>query len=188
MLNLTLPALPPLLHAGAGEVLLVTNADLRESANRVCWPVQQKYEALLRDVLERRFGTTVRRAHPVKSDKGHGFIASQREGSDVFAGIDPEAPIIVLLTAWQYSHHLAPSLMQHRGPLLLLANFDGTWPGLVGMLNLAGTLTSLGKSYSRLWSADFTDTFFLDKLGTWLRTGEVAQTPAISSRSMRRIR
>ena len=70
----------------------------------------------------------------------------------MFAGIDPEAPVIVLLTAWQYSHHLAPSLAQHRGPILLLANFEGTWPGLVGMLCMAGTLTSLGKHYSRLWS------------------------------------
>ena len=27
----------------------------------------------------------------------------------------PDAPVIVLLTAWQYSHHLAPSLAKHRG-------------------------------------------------------------------------
>ena len=27
----------------------------------------------------------------------------------------------MLLTAWQYSHHIAPSLITHRGPVLLLA-------------------------------------------------------------------
>jgi hypothetical protein len=171
MLSLNLPDLGPALGVGPNEVLLVTNADLRESANVQCWPVQERFERKLESVLRERFGVTLKRAHPVKTDKGHGFISSQREGSDLFARIDPKAPVIVLLTAWQYSHHLAPSLAHHSGPILLLANFDGTWPGLVGMLCMAGTLTSLGKPVSRLWSADFTDTFFLEGLGTWLRTG-----------------
>jgi len=173
MLSLTLPAVRPPLRAAKNEVLLVTNADLRESANVKCWPVQQQFEARLADVLITRFGYRAQRAHPLKTDRGHGFISNQREGSDVFAGIDPEAPVIVLLTAWQYSHHLAPSLVQHRGPILLLANFEGTWPGLVGMLCMAGTLTSLGKDYSRLWSVAFDDEFFYRGLGAWLKTGRI---------------
>ncbi len=173
MLRLNLPAEQPLLRAAKNEVLLVTNADLRESANVQCWPVQEKFEAKLRQVLLDRFGITPKRAHPVKTDRGHGFISSQREGSDLFATIDPEAPVIVLLTAWQYSHHLAASLVRHRGPILLLANFDGTWPGLVGMLCMAGTLTSLGRASSRLWSENFDDAFFLDKLRAWLETGHI---------------
>ncbi|MDR3538943.1 MAG: hypothetical protein P4L71_20785 [Acetobacteraceae bacterium] len=173
MLHLNLPAEPPLLHAGKNEVLLVTNADLREPANVQCWPVQEKFEARLHQVLTERFGVTVRRAHPVHAERGHGFISSQREGSDLFASIDPDAPVIVLLTAWQYSHHLAPSLARHRGPILLLANFDGTWPGLVGMLCMAGTLTSLGRACSRLWSENFDDPFFLTGLSAWLRTGQI---------------
>lgn len=173
MLTLTLPPVRTPLHVAANEVVLVTNADLRESANLKCWPVQQRFEAKLEQVLRERFGYRMKRAHPVKADKGHGFISTQREGSDVFAGIDPDAPVIVLLTAWQYSHHLAPSLVHHRGPILLLANFEGTWPGLVGMLCMAGTLTSLGKPCSRLWSADFDDALFLRGLGTWLATGRI---------------
>ena len=168
-LNLSEPAKP--VSAGAHEVLLVTNADLRESANVECWPVQAKFEAKLTEVLRTRFNVTAVRAHPFKADKGHGFISTQREGSDLFARIDPKAPVIVLLTAWQYSHHLAPSLARHPGPILLLANFDGTWPGLVGMLCMAGTLTSLGKPVSRLWSENFDDAFFLRGLQTWLTTG-----------------
>lgn len=173
MLTLTLPEAKPRLSAKKGEVLLVTNADLRESANVDCWPVQQKFEAKLQKVLAERFGVTLKRAHPVKADKGHGFISSQREGSDVFENIEPDAPVIVLLTAWQYSHHLAPSLVKHRGPVLLLANFDGTWPGLVGMLCMAGTLTSLDKVYSRLWSENFDDSFFFNGLESWLKTGKI---------------
>ncbi|MDR3437036.1 hypothetical protein [Telmatospirillum sp.] len=173
MLTLTLPKPKPRIKAEKGEILLVTNADLRESANVDCWPVQEKFEAKLQNVLAERFGVTMKRAHPIKTDKGHGFIASQREGSDVFEGIDPDSPVIVLLTAWQYSHHLAPSLVKHRGPILLLANFDGTWPGLVGMLCMAGTLTGLGKTYSRLWSENFDDAFFFKGLETWLKTGTI---------------
>lgn len=172
MLALNLPASPTLISPAKGEVLFVTNADLRESANVECWPVEAKYEALLEKALA-SLGHKARRAHPIKADKGHGFISSQREGSDVFASIDPDAPVIVLLTAWQYSHHIAASLCTHRGPVLLLANFDGTWPGLVGMLCMAGTLTSLGRSHSRLWSESFDDAFFLDGLKAWIETGKV---------------
>ena len=173
MLTLTLPEAKPLIKPGVKEVLLVTNADLRESANKECWPVQNKFEEKLEKALFGRFDYRLKRAHLFKNDKGHGFISNQREGSDLFATIDPDAAVIVLLTAWQYSHHLAPSLVKHRGPVLLLANFDGTWPGLVGMLCMAGTLTSLGKPYSRLWSSNFDDDFFFKGLESWLTTGKI---------------
>lgn len=173
MLTLKLPLEPAYLTPAPNEVLFVTNADLRESANVECWPVEAKYEGLLETALADHFGRRLTRAHPIKADKGHGFISSQREGSDVFAAIDPDAPVIVLLTAWQYSHHLANCLARHRGPVLLLANFDGTWPGLVGMLCMAGTLTSLGKPYSRLWSETFDDDFFRAGLKAWFETGRI---------------
>ncbi|HEY0209721.1 signal transduction protein [Acerihabitans sp.] len=173
MLKFTLPPSPAMIHAGRQEVLLVANADLREPANVTCWPTQQDYEQKLQAALE-KLGYRIKRAHPIHADRGHGFISSQKEGSDLFAAIDPDAPVIVLLTAWQYSHHIAPSLAHHRGPVLLLANFDGTWPGLVGMLCMAGTLTSLGASYSRLWSENFDDELFYQGLGTWLRDGALS--------------
>ena len=101
----------------ADEVLLVTNADLRESANVECWPVQETVRgASCTTCCQPASAIALRRAHPVKADKGHGFISSQREGSDLFARIDPDAPVIVLLTAWQYSHHLAASLRPPSRP------------------------------------------------------------------------
>ena len=33
----------------------------------------------------------------------------------VFAGIDPKAPLIVAESVWQYSHHVLPGLITHRG-------------------------------------------------------------------------
>ena len=41
MLNLNLPKLPDVISAEANEILMVTNADLREPANVTCWPVQK---------------------------------------------------------------------------------------------------------------------------------------------------
>ncbi|PJG84318.1 signal transduction protein [Conservatibacter flavescens] len=172
MLKINLPPAKTVIDVQTNEILLVTNADLRESANITCWPVQEKFEQKLQEVLH-ALGYKLTRAHAFSEARKHGFISSQREGSDLFAKIPSNAPIIVLLTAWQYSHHIAPSLVHHKGPILLLANFDGTWPGLVGMLCMAGSLTSLGVKYSRLWSENFDDAFFLSKLKTWLQEGEI---------------
>ncbi len=41
------------------------------------------------------------------------------------------------------------------------------------MLCMAGTLTSLGRASSRLWSENFDDAFFIDGLRTWLETGRL---------------
>jgi hypothetical protein len=72
---------------------------------------------------------------------------------------------------WQYSHHVLAGLRTHGGPILLVANWSGTYPGLVGMLNLGASLTKAGVPYSSLWSVDFTDQWAVDGLRTWLETG-----------------
>lgn len=172
-LKLNLPETRVRQSLGEKEVFVIANGDLRDTANKNCWEVQHQFEGKLEAALKEKFGFSVRRAHPVKEDQGHGFISNQREGSDVMASIDPRAPLIVLMTAWQYSHHLAPSLVHHQGPVLLLANFDGTWPGLVGALCMAGTLNSLGREHSRLWSEKFDDDFFYAGLQSWLESGKI---------------
>ena len=57
--------------------------------------------------------------------------------------------------------------------LLTVANWSGTWPGLVGLLNLNGSMTKADIRYSSLWSEDFTDAFFKDGLRQWLDDGVV---------------
>jgi hypothetical protein len=68
---------------------------------------------------------------------------------------------------------LLHGLSTHRGPILTLANWSGTWPGLVGMLNLNGSLTKAGVAYSTLWADDFGDAAFGKRLGEWLERGRV---------------
>ncbi len=119
-------------------------------------------------------GFGVVRAHSYSAKTKHGLIASQREGLDVFRNVDPGAPLIVAEAVWQYSHHVLAGLTTHRGPILSVANWSGQWPGLVGMLNLNGSLTKAGVKYSTLWSEDFSDDFFRAKLRQWLKTGRIA--------------
>jgi len=156
----------------AGPVYLVANGDLRLSANVECWPVQERFEQDVTRAVE-ALGRSVVRAHPVDAAKGHGFIDSQRLGLTVFRDVPPEAPLLVVEAVWQYSHHVLAGLRSHLGPILLVANWDGTYPGLVGMLNLAGSLTKAGVEYSSVWSADFTDDWAVDGLRTWLETGRL---------------
>lgn len=153
-------------------ILLVANGDLRQSANEKCWPAQHAMEQQLAAAIS-QFGGRLVRAHPYKPAERHGFIASQKEGMAAFAAIDPDAPLIVAEAAWQYSHHLLPGLISHRGPILTVANWSGTWPGLVGMLNLNGSLAKAGVKYATLWSENFDDDFFRRGLAAWLKTGAI---------------
>jgi hypothetical protein len=152
------------------QVYLVASGDLRLSANRLCWPAQQEMERLLTSAIQEA-GYRVTRSHYEKDGQGHGFIASQREGIEVFRSIPPDAPLIVAEAVWQYSHHVLAGLTTHRGPILTVANWSGKWPGLVGMLNLNGSLTKAGVNYSTLWSELFNDTYFISRLRDWLSTG-----------------
>src|SRR5437870_5552678 len=136
------------------RLYLLANGDLRLSANQKCWLEQAKMEAALTQALNAACWT-VARAHPYDKTKQHGFIDSQKLGMDVFRRLDPNAPLIVAEAVWQYSQHILPGLFTHRGPILTVANWSGTWPGLVGMLNLNGSLTKMGVHYSTIWSEQF---------------------------------
>ncbi len=161
------------------DIILIANGDLRTSANQKCEEAQQAMEALLIKAIEKE-GRKVRRGHGFDAKKGHSFIDSQKYGMEVFRNIPKDAPIIVAEAVWQYSHHLLQGLLTHQGPILTVANWSGTWPGLVGMLNLNGSLTKAGVKYSTLWSDDFSDEAFLKGLRSWLTTGSVTHaTPHV---------
>ncbi len=172
MSTYSMPAVTKHVKLKARQVYLVASGDLRESANRVCWPAQEQMETALGKAVE-ACGFQVIRAHPFKPDVGHGFIASQKEGMRVFANLDPAARLIVAEAVWQYSHHVLAGLTSHRGPILTVANWSGQWPGLVGMLNLNGSLTKANVRYSTLWTEDFADAGFVGKLRKWLNEGEI---------------
>jgi len=150
------------------EVVLVTSGDLRLSANLACWPAQQEMERQLTESFARE-DIRVVRAFEADPSTGHGFISSQRMGMDIFEKIDPEANLVFATAAWQYTHHVLPGMRSHRGPILTVANWSGQWPGLVGLLNLNGSLVKAGVTFSTLWSKDFNDEYFSHSLQTWIK-------------------
>ncbi|MVA77102.1 fucose isomerase [Auraticoccus sp. F435] len=172
MSTYTLPA--PLTRPQVVEktVWTVASGDLRPSANTKCWPTQAELEQRVGAALA-DLGWSVTRAHEYDPEAGHGFISSQRMGIEVFRSVPLDAPLVVVEAVWQYSHHLLAGLRDHRGPILLVANWAGDFPGLVGLLNLTGSMTKAGIEHSVLWSKDFTDTWARDRLAEWLETGTI---------------
>lgn len=172
MTSYTFPSAPTTPVAADKTVYTVASGDLRLSANVTCWETQAQLEADFAKAVN-ACGWSVKRGHSFDPEKGHGFIDSQRAGIEIFKQIPPDAPLVVVEAVWQYSHHVLAGLRSHRGPILLVANFAPDWPGLVGMLNLAGSMTKAGIGYSHLWSVDWTDDWALDGVRTWLETGTV---------------
>jgi len=154
------------------EAILVASGDSRLSANQTCWPAQADMERQIVQAFAGE-GVTVRRAHPYDETRKHGFIWNQRMGMDVFRSIPSEAPLIVAVAVWQYSYHVLAGLRDHRGPILTIANWSGQWPGLVGLLNLNGSLTKMRVPYSTIWSEGFKDDFFLKGIRQWLQEGTI---------------
>jgi hypothetical protein len=164
------PQALPVPQAADRTAYYVVSGDLRPAANTTCWPTQQRLEENVRRAVT-SLGWDLVRGHQVDPVKGHGFIDSQRRGIEVFRTIPPDAPLLVVGAAWQYSHHVLAGLGAHRGPIMVGANWDGEFPGLVGLLNLTASMTKAGIPYSSLWSEDFTDSWAVDGLKTWLETG-----------------
>jgi hypothetical protein len=160
-------------HEPTQTIHLIANGDSRLSANQNCEGAQAAMEKQLVAAVETE-GAKVKRDHPYDPVKKHGFIDSQKYGMEVFRSIPDDAPLLVAEAVWQYTHHVLPGLLTHRGPILTVANWSGTWPGLVGLLNLNASLTKAGVKYSTLWSEDFTDEFFLKGLRSWLRRGRIS--------------
>lgn len=146
---------------------LVANGDQRLSANLTCWPAQQEFERLLTEAFAAR-GCTLERAHPADTEVGHGFISSQAEGLRVLGALPPDAPVVVAEGVWQFSQQVLGGLLRHHGPVLTVANWEGEWPGLVGLLNLNASLAKAGRPFDTAWSRTFDDPWFLARLGEWL--------------------
>jgi len=157
---------------GDDEAILIASGDLRLSANQTCWPAQRAMEEKVVEAFAKE-GITVRRGHEYDPELEHGFIWNQRMGMEVFRNIHPDARLIVAEAVWQYSHHVLAGLSDHRGPILTVANWSGEWPGLVGMLNINGSLTKMDVDYSTIWSVDFTDDFFIDGIRQWIAEGKI---------------
>ncbi len=155
------------------KVMLISNGDFRDEVGVNCWP---KQEETLEEV-EKAFasiGIHTFRGNPYKKDKRHGFITTQAECCRIFASINNNTPVVTVLSSWVWAHHIASSLKLHKGPILILGNFDGTWPGLVSLLNHSATFERMNIVHSKIWSNSFSDDpVFMKNLKKWVDTGIV---------------
>ncbi|WP_308910537.1 hypothetical protein [Pseudokordiimonas caeni] len=102
-----------------------------------------------------------------------------------------DAPMIGIYSHWVYGPHTVDGVVGKDSPLLLASNFDGTWPGLVGLLNTAACLEMVDRKASRIWTDadDWTaDDRFMNQLEEWVKTGAIAHdrsairpAPAVSA-------
>ncbi len=117
-----------------------------------------------------------------------GFITKPHEAIEKLSPIDD--PIVGVCVHWFYGPHTTDGVVGKNNPLLLASNFSGEWPGLVGLLNTAGCLESVGRECSRVWTdaPDWSeDETFMARLEEWCSTGRIvysengiSRPPAVS--------
>jgi len=109
-----------------------------------------------------------------------GFVSKPHEAIEKLGPIGD--PMIGVCVHWFYGPHTTDGVVGKDNPLLLASNFAGRWPGLVGLLNTAACLESVGRrGVSRAWTsaADWTaDSIFMDRLAEWCSTGRIAYSEA----------
>src|SRR5262245_54043322 len=152
------------------RVVLFLPGDYRAIPNQLARPNVDAFVANLTGALE-HLGH-----EPVVLDH---FLSTPADAIDTLSGIDD--PMIGVYAHWVYGPHTTEGVVGSDTPLLLASNFDGTWPGLVGLLNTCACLTSLGRANSRLWSEAAvltTDKWFMDALDAWVQSGTIEHDAA----------
>jgi L-fucose isomerase-like protein len=103
-----------------------------------------------------------------------GYMTKPSDAIEKLGPIDD--PLIGTFVHWVYGPHTTDGVVGKDNPLLLVSNFSPQWPGLVGLLNTAACLESVGRPFSRAWTeADdwSTDPVFMEKLDEWCTTGRI---------------
>lgn len=147
------------------SITLFMPGDYRRRPNELAEPNVRAFVAALTAAV-RKLGHDVRLI-----DR---FLATPADSIEALGRLDE--PMIGVYAHWVYGPHTTDGVVGSDAPLLLASNFDGTWPGLVGLLNTGACLTSLGRKHSRLWSdaPDLTqDGHFMERLDGWVRAGVI---------------
>jgi L-fucose isomerase-like protein len=147
------------------EVVLYWPGDYRPKPNEWARPSIEQASAQMAKAL-RKLG---RKPRVIRR-----FLTKPSEAIETLRPIDD--PLIGICVHWFYGPHTVDGVVGKQNPLLLASNFSGRWPGLVGLLNTAACLESVGRPVSRLWteSADWSrDAGFMRRLDEWCTTGAI---------------
>ena len=149
----------------SNKIAIFWPGDYRIRANEMALP--QITEATVQ--LEKAIAKLGRRSYRVE-----GFITKPNEAIEKLGPIDDA--IIGIFAHWVYGPHTTDGVAGKDNPLLLVSNFSGVWPGLVGLLNTGACLESIGRKSSRIWTdaEDWTaDEAFMARLDEWCSTGSI---------------
>ncbi len=139
--------------------------DYRPKPNELALPLVEESARQLERALDR-----LGRRH----QRIEGLLTRPDEAIERLGPIDD--PLIGVYAHWVYGPHTTDGVVGKDSPLLLASNFSGTWPGLVGLLNTAACLESVGRRASRIWTdaSDWSlDDAFMARLDAWCREGGV---------------
>ncbi len=148
------------------KIAIFWPGDYRELPNRTALGQLEAATSRLEDALD-RLGKQHYRVE--------GFLTRPHEAIEKLSGIDD--PVIGMYTHWVYGPHTTEGVVGKDNPLLMVSNFSGKWPGLVGLLNTGACLAAEERAHSRIWtdSNDWAeDETFIDQLQSWCNNGEIS--------------
>lgn len=149
------------------KIAIFWPGDERPAPNELARPNAEQATAQ----LERALGKLGRSHYRVP-----GFVSKPHEAIEKLGPVDD--PMIGVCVHWFYGPHTTNGVVGKDNPLLLASNFSGQWPGLVGLLNTAACLESVGRrGVSRAWTSapDWTaDAAFMERLDQWCSSGRIA--------------
>ncbi|GAB4315271.1 MAG: L-fucose/L-arabinose isomerase family protein [Candidatus Sumerlaeia bacterium] len=148
-----------------GKIAIYWPGDYRRRPNETARSGIERATAQLEAALK-KLG---RRSYRIK-----GFLTRPSDAIEKLGPVDD--PAIGVFVHWVYGPHTTDGVVGKDNPLLLVSNFSPQWPGLVGLLNTAACLESLGRPASRAWTdaEDWTrDKRFLERLDEWCTTGRI---------------
>lgn len=115
--------------------------DYRATPNDLARPLLEKVTVDLEKALDK-----LGRKHA----RVNGYLTRPHEAIKKLGAINE--PMIGLYTHWVFGPHTVDGVIGKDNPLLMMSNFSGTWPGLVGLLNTGACLQAEGRQHSRIWS------------------------------------
>lgn len=154
----------------ADKIALFWPGDYRATPNRQARPQMEEATAQLEKALDRLGRPHVRI---------EGFLTKPHEAIEKLGPV--QGPAIGVYVHWVYGPHTTDGMVGKDSPLLMASNFSGTWPGLVGLLNTAACLESVGRKASRIWTdaPDWSrDEAFMARLEQWCDKGVLAHDTA----------
>lgn len=167
------------LELGPCEIPFYAPGDGRLAANLEGQAAQLAGEKELRAAFHDQGYCLVRMHSEVDEELGHGLIQDSDQAIRVFSRVPKDKPIIAFFTQWAFNDRTVPLLWERNGPILVVSNFSGQDPGLVGAIGGKACLAMHNykppqKGHSFLWSSEgFKDSEAKDWIREWLGDGRI---------------